>query len=174
MSTHLLTGAGSGIGAVLAERLLERGDELVLVARNQERAHDLREDVPGATVLVADLADPASLHFRTQTMVRTASKVEWTVVRNELESLQLEYTWIKLYDPRFNIKYRDDKSYPWVAVTWSEEFPRVFVTRDRRLEGVDEPVRALALYGMQRIAHAPYESHRFVDLRARPRLRHRA
>ena len=72
-------------------------------------------------------ADPAALHFRTQTMVRTAAKVEWTLVRNELEALQLEYTWIKQFDPRFNVKYRDDKSYPWVAVTWSEEFPRVFV-----------------------------------------------
>jgi short-subunit dehydrogenase len=57
MATHLLTGAGSGIGAVLADRLLERGDDLVLVARSTERAHDLRSDVPGATVLVADLAD---------------------------------------------------------------------------------------------------------------------
>jgi excinuclease ABC subunit C len=74
-------------------------------------------------------ADPASLHFRTQTMVRTAANVEWTLVRNELEALQLEYTWIKQYDPRFNIKYRDDKSYPWVAVTWADEFPRVFVGR---------------------------------------------
>lgn len=74
-------------------------------------------------------ADPSALHFRTQTMVRTAAHVEWTVVRNELEALQLEYTWIKQYDPRFNIKYRDDKSYPWVAVTWNEEFPRVFVGR---------------------------------------------
>ncbi len=74
-------------------------------------------------------ADPAALHFRTQTMVRTAAKVEWTLVRNELEALQLEYTWIKQYDPRFNIKYRDDKSYPWVAVTWSDEFPRIFVGR---------------------------------------------
>lgn len=74
-------------------------------------------------------ADPAALHFRTQTMVRTAAKVEWTLVRNELEALQLEYTWIKQYDPRFNVKYRDDKSYPWVAVTWGEEFPRVFVGR---------------------------------------------
>jgi excinuclease ABC subunit C len=74
-------------------------------------------------------ADPAALHFRTQTMVRTAASVDWTLVRNELEALQLEYTWIKQYDPRFNIKYRDDKSYPWVAVTWGEEFPRVFVGR---------------------------------------------
>jgi excinuclease ABC subunit C len=80
-------------------------------------------------------ADPAGLHFRTQTMVRTAAKVDWTVVQNELESLQLEYTWIKQYDPRFNIKYRDDKSYPWVAITWSEEFPRVFVGRGSRRKG---------------------------------------
>lgn len=80
-------------------------------------------------------ADPHSLHFRTQTMVRTAAKVEWTVVQNELESLQLEYTWIKQYDPRFNIKYRDDKSYPWVAITWSEEFPRVFVGRGAKRKG---------------------------------------
>ena len=57
MATHLLTGAGSGIGAVLAERLLERGDALVLLARSTERAHDLRADLPDATVLVADLAD---------------------------------------------------------------------------------------------------------------------
>ena len=80
-------------------------------------------------------ADPAALHFRTQTMVRTAAKVEWTLVRNELEALQLEYTWIKQYDPRFNIKYRDDKSYPWVAVTWSEQFPRVFVGRGAKRKG---------------------------------------
>jgi len=80
-------------------------------------------------------ADPAALHFRTQTMVRTAAKVEWTIVRNELEALQLEYTWIKQYDPRFNIKYRDDKSYPWVAVTWSEQFPRVFVGRGAKRKG---------------------------------------
>jgi short-subunit dehydrogenase len=59
MATHLLTGAGSGIGAVLAERLLERGDSLVLLARSTERAHDLRSDLPDATVLVADLADAA-------------------------------------------------------------------------------------------------------------------
>ncbi len=80
-------------------------------------------------------ADTSTLHFRTQTLVRTAAKVEWTLVRNELEALQLEYTWIKQYDPRFNVKYRDDKSYPWVAVTWSEEFPRVFVGRGSKRKG---------------------------------------
>lgn len=86
--------------------------------------------------LTSYFADPATLHFRTQTMVRTAAKVEWTVVRNELEALQLEYTWIKQFDPRFNVKYRDDKSYPWVAVTWGEEFPRVFVGRGAKRKGI--------------------------------------
>lgn len=85
--------------------------------------------------LTSYFADPAALHFRTRTMVRTAAGVEWTVVRNELEALQLEYTWIKQHDPRFNVKYRDDKSYPWMAVTWSEEFPRVFVGRGKKRKG---------------------------------------
>ena len=80
-------------------------------------------------------ADLGSLHFRTQSMVTSAAKVEWTVVQNELEALQLEYTWIKQYDPRFNVKYRDDKSYPWLAVTWSDEFPRVFVGRGAKRKG---------------------------------------
>lgn len=80
-------------------------------------------------------ADPAGLHFRTQTMVRTAAKVEWTVVGNELEALQLEYTWIQQFDPRFNVKYRDDKSYPWLAVTMSDEVPRVFVGRGAKKRG---------------------------------------
>jgi NAD(P)-dependent dehydrogenase (short-subunit alcohol dehydrogenase family) len=61
MATHLLTGAGSGIGRVVAERLLERGDEVWLLARSTERAHDLRTDLDGATVLVADLAWPESV-----------------------------------------------------------------------------------------------------------------
>lgn len=79
--------------------------------------------------------DPASLHPRTQTMMRTAAKIDWTVVRNELESLQLEYTWIQLYKPRFNIMYRDDKSYPWLAITFSDTFPRVFVGRGQKRRG---------------------------------------
>lgn len=80
-------------------------------------------------------ADPSALHFRTQTMVRTAAKVEWTVVANELEALQLEYTWIQQFDPRFNVKYRDDKSYPWLAITMGEEYPRVFVGRGAKKRG---------------------------------------
>lgn len=80
-------------------------------------------------------ADPSALHPRTQTMLGAAARVEWTVVQTELESLQLEYTWIKQYDPRFNIKYRDDKTYPWLCLTWSEEFPRVFVGRGAKRKG---------------------------------------
>ncbi|WP_297751878.1 excinuclease ABC subunit UvrC [uncultured Tessaracoccus sp.] len=79
--------------------------------------------------------DLENKHFRTQTMVRTAARVDWTVVGSEVEALQLEYTWIQQFDPRFNVKYRDDKSYPWLAVTWSEEFPRVMVGRGAKKRG---------------------------------------
>ncbi|CUW16707.1 excinuclease ABC subunit UvrC [Propionibacterium freudenreichii] len=79
--------------------------------------------------------DISALHPRTQRMVRTAAHVQWTVVQNELESLQLEYTWIKQYDPRFNIMYRDDKTYPWLCVTWSDEYPRVYVGRGAKRKG---------------------------------------
>ncbi len=80
-------------------------------------------------------AAPELLPARTATMVSTARAVEWTVVRNELEALQLEYTWIKQFEPRFNIKYRDDKSYPWLAITWDQEFPRVYVGRGAKRKG---------------------------------------
>ncbi|MFF0424341.1 excinuclease ABC subunit UvrC [Streptomyces sp. NPDC004520] len=78
----------------------------------------------------------ASLHPRTATMVTTAASVEWTVVSTEVEALQLEYSWIKEFDPRFNVKYRDDKSYPYLAVTMNEEFPRVQVMRGQKKKGV--------------------------------------
>ncbi|MFJ8866328.1 excinuclease ABC subunit UvrC [Streptomyces sp. NPDC102473] len=80
--------------------------------------------------------DLAGLHPRTRTMVTTAASVEWTVVSTEVEALQLEYSWIKEYDPRFNVKYRDDKSYPYLAVTLNEEFPRVQVMRGAKRKGV--------------------------------------
>ncbi len=80
--------------------------------------------------------DIANLHQRTATMVTTAASVEWTVVETEVEALQLEYSWIKEFDPRFNVKYRDDKSYPWLAVTLNEEFPRVMVGRGAKKKGV--------------------------------------
>ena len=79
--------------------------------------------------------DLSALHPRTQTMVTTAASVEWTVVSTEVEALQLEYSWIKEFDPRFNVKYRDDKSYPYLAVTMGEAFPRVQVLRGDKRKG---------------------------------------
>ncbi|WP_030452229.1 excinuclease ABC subunit UvrC [Herbidospora cretacea] len=80
-------------------------------------------------------ADFAGLHFRTQSMLTTAARVDWTVVGTEVEALQLEYSWIKEFDPHFNVKYRDDKSYPYLAVTMSDEFPRVQVMRGAKRKG---------------------------------------
>jgi len=76
-----------------------------------------------------------SLHERTRRMVLSASTVEWTVVGSEFEALQLEYTWIKEFDPPFNVKFRDDKSYPYLAITLGEDVPRVLVTRNKNLKG---------------------------------------
>ncbi|MBF6176720.1 excinuclease ABC subunit UvrC [Nocardia blacklockiae] len=81
-------------------------------------------------------ADIAALHPRTRQMVTTAASVEWTVVTTEVEALQLEYNWIKEFDPRFNVRYRDDKTYPMLAVSMNEEYPRVFVYRGARKKGV--------------------------------------
>jgi excinuclease ABC subunit C len=81
-------------------------------------------------------SDLSALHPRTRQMVTTAASVEWTVVRSEVEALQLEYTWIKEFDPRFNVKYRDDKSYPSLAVTLYEEYPRLQVMRGPKRKGV--------------------------------------
>jgi excinuclease ABC subunit C len=81
-------------------------------------------------------ADLSGLAPRTRRMVMTAGSVEWTVVSTEVEALQLEYNWIKEFDPRFNIRYRDDKSYPVLAVTLNEEYPRLFVYRGPRRKGV--------------------------------------
>jgi excinuclease ABC subunit C len=81
-------------------------------------------------------ADFAGLHPRTQSMLTAAAGVEWTVVSTEVEALQLEYSWIKEFDPRFNVRYRDDKSYPYLAVTMNEQYPRVTVLRGAKRRGV--------------------------------------
>ncbi len=81
-------------------------------------------------------ADVAGLHPRTRRMVTSASAVQWTVVGTEVEALQLEYNWIKEYDPRFNVRYRDDKTYPVLAVTLNEEYPQLKVYRGPRRKGV--------------------------------------
>ncbi|CAN5352827.1 excinuclease ABC subunit UvrC [soil metagenome] len=80
--------------------------------------------------------DIAALHPRTRQMVTSAASVEWTVVGTEVEALQLEYSWIKEFDPRFNVRYRDDKSYPSLAVTLYEEYPRLQVMRGPKRKGV--------------------------------------
>jgi len=76
-----------------------------------------------------------TLHDRTKRMVLTARSVEWTVVNSDFEALQLEWTWIKEFDPPFNVQYRDDKSYPYVAITLGEDVPRIMVTRTRGIRG---------------------------------------
>jgi excinuclease ABC subunit C len=81
-------------------------------------------------------ADLTVLHPRTRQMVTSAASVEWTVVSTEVEALQLEYNWIKEFDPRFNVRYRDDKSYPSLAVTLNEEYPRLQVMRGSKKPGV--------------------------------------
>jgi excinuclease ABC subunit C len=77
-----------------------------------------------------------SLHERTRRMVKSAVDVDWTIVKTEFEALQLEFTWIKEFNPPFNIRFKDDKSYPYLAVSMSDKVPRVFVTRNRELKGV--------------------------------------
>lgn len=76
-----------------------------------------------------------TLHERTRRMVTTAASVEWTVVATDVDSLQLEYMWIKEFDPPFNVRYKDDKSYPFMAITLADEAPRVIVTRNHRIPG---------------------------------------
>src|SRR6187402_3191201 len=76
-----------------------------------------------------------SLHERTRRMVLSGASVEWTVVATEFEALQLEFTWIKEFNPPFNVQFRDDKSYPYLAITLGEDVPRVLITRNRKLKG---------------------------------------
>lgn len=80
--------------------------------------------------------DPGGLHPRTFSLVTTASSIDWVVVKNEVEALQLEWQWIKEFDPRFNVRFRDDKSYPWLAITIKDEFPRAMVLRGDRKKGI--------------------------------------
>lgn len=82
--------------------------------------------------LTSYFAKPETLHERTSRMVLSASKLDWTIVKSEFEALQLEFTWIKQFNPPFNVQFRDDKSYPYLAVSFEEDFPRVFSTRTRK------------------------------------------
>lgn len=80
-------------------------------------------------------ASPESLPEKTRRMVQSAADVNWTIVKSEFEALQLEFTWIKEFDPPFNVRFKDDKSYPYLAITMSEEVPRVLITRNRDRKG---------------------------------------
>lgn len=76
-----------------------------------------------------------SLHERTRRMVTSAADVQWTIVKSEYEALQLEFTWIKEFSPPFNVRFKDDKSYPYLAISMNEKIPRAFITRNRELAG---------------------------------------
>lgn len=82
--------------------------------------------------LTSYFAKPETLHERTRRMVQSATRIDWTIVKTEFEALQLEFTWIKEFNPPFNVQFRDDKSYPYLAISFEEEFPRVFTTRNRK------------------------------------------
>ncbi|MEY3346618.1 MAG: hypothetical protein RIR40_343, partial [Actinomycetota bacterium] len=73
---------------------------------------------------------------KTERLVRSASRVDWTIVNSEVEALQLEFTWIKEENPAFNVQFKDDKSYPFLAVSIKDEFPRLFITRKEKIKGV--------------------------------------
>ena len=77
-------------------------------------------------------ANPDTLHERTRRMVSSAVRIDWTIVKTEFEALQLEFTWIKEFNPPFNVQFKDDKSYPYLAISYEEDFPRVFTTRTKR------------------------------------------
>lgn len=77
----------------------------------------------------------SNLTEKTYRMVHKAVHVDWTIVNTEVEALQLEFTWIKSYDPEFNVRFKDDKSYPYLAISIGEDFPKVYVSRQRKLKG---------------------------------------
>ena len=89
------------------------------------KAKDLRSR------LTSYFAKPESLHERTRRMVQGSTNLDWTIVNSEFEALQLEFTWIKQYEPPYNVQFRDDKSYPYLAISLGEEVPRVFVSRNK-------------------------------------------
>lgn len=106
-------------------RFIDEEDRVIYVGK----AKNLRQR------LTSYFQDMAFLHPRTAHMVTSANRVEWVVLQTEVEALTLEYSWIKEFDPRFNVMYRDDKSYPYLAVTMSETFPRAMITRNAHRRG---------------------------------------
>lgn len=78
----------------------------------------------------------SNLAEKTRKMVNSAVRVDWTVVNTEVEALQLEFSWIKEENPHFNVQFKDDKSYPFLAVSIKDEFPRIYITRSQKQKGV--------------------------------------
>lgn len=74
----------------------------------------------------------SNLQIKTRRMVNTANRVDWVVVNTEVEALQLEFTWIKQYSPDFNVQFKDDKSYPYLAIDLSADYPRLFISRSKK------------------------------------------
>ena len=77
----------------------------------------------------------SNLATKTHRMVHTAVRVDWTIVGTEIEALALEFTWIKSFNPQFNVQFKDDKTYPYLAVSLSEQYPRLFVSRQKHVKG---------------------------------------
>jgi excinuclease ABC subunit C len=77
-----------------------------------------------------------NLHIKTRKLVRTAVRVDWTIVNSEVEALQLEFTWIKQYNPDFNVQFKDDKSYPYLAIDSESKYPRLFISRSKKMPSV--------------------------------------
>ncbi len=77
-----------------------------------------------------------NLQTKTRRMVHTAVRVDWTLVKTEVEALQLEFTWIKQYNPDFNVQFKDDKSYPYLAIDIKSKFPRLFISRAKKIPGI--------------------------------------
>lgn len=78
----------------------------------------------------------ANLARKTNRMVHEAVRVDWTIVKTELEALALEFSWIKQYHPHYNVRFKDDKSYPYLAISLKDEFPRIFITRNEKRPGL--------------------------------------
>ena len=77
-----------------------------------------------------------NLPEKTYRMVHQGVRVDWTIVDTEVEALQLEFSWIKQYAPQYNVQFRDDKSYPYLAITNNDEYPRIFITRKTKRPGI--------------------------------------
>lgn len=106
-------------------RFLDGHDRVVYVGK----AKNLRAR------LTTYFQDPRKLHERTRRMVNTARSVDWTLVPTERQALQLEYIWIKEFQPEFNVRFRDDKSYPYLVLTLGDDLPRVFLARKKGIKG---------------------------------------